>query len=66
MLMLKSPKASLVNMVNFVYLLYICMYVSFGVTTSVLLIFITAITCDGIVIRTGWLLFILTLSVIQT
>lgn len=67
MLMLKSPKASLVNMVNFVYLLYICMYVSFGVTASVLLIFITAITCDGIVIRTGWwLLFILTLSVIQT
>ena len=71
MLMLKSPKASLVNMVNFVYLLYVsmyvCMYVSFGVTTSVLLIFITAITCDGIVIRTGWwLLFILTLSVIQT
>ena len=27
MLMLKSPKASLVNMVNFVYLLYVCMYV---------------------------------------
>lgn len=53
MLMLKSPSLVWLTLFTPEYVCIICMYVSFGVTTSVLLVFITAITCDGIVIRTG-------------